>query len=346
NAQYDQALENLDPAFKAEAYKRVIKEIGDSYNFSGSWSSGSVELFMMSTANNNTAYHIGTDQSFIVVLKHPEKKWELQQKQTGWRLEDFRVEEVVKKFKDLLPVYENITPCRLEPGEYTVALGGEALAEVLMMASYIGFYGRPYEEKQGWTAKNKKGDQIFNEAVTIVDEPSDDRTFGFGFDLTGKKRQTFSIVKNGMMQNLMYDSSTAAKYGRELTGHNTGSASIVLKPGKDPEDLFKAVSSLGKVVYIPALHYLNIPNASQGIFTGSSRFNAILIENGTVSGPIFSSRITDTFQSIFGNIKKISETSESINLSDTYGRRAPVAYSLPTYIVSEKIKITDSADSF
>ncbi|HQB82248.1 MAG TPA: metallopeptidase TldD-related protein, partial [Candidatus Rifleibacterium sp.] len=108
----------------------------------------------------------------------------------------------------------------------------------------------------------------------------------------------------------------------------------------------EAVKGIGKVLYIPALHYLNIPNASKGIFTGSSRFNAVLIENGKVVGPIFSSRITDTFQSVFGKIVKISQEAESVNLSNTYGRRSPVAFAVPSYIVSEKVKITDCAESF
>ncbi len=214
------------------------------------------------------------------------------------------------------------------------------------MACYTGFFGRSYEEKQGWTAKNKKGDLILGENITITDEPSDDKTYRFGFDLSGKKRQTFPVVENGTFQGLMYDSSTAAKYGRELTGHHTNSISLVMKPGKDNENLTDAVKGLDRVIYIPALHYLNLPNHSQGIFTGSSRFNAVLIEKGRIVGPIFSSRVTDSFQNIFGNVTLISSVNHSVGLSDTYGRRAPVAFSVPGYIVSQKVKITDSADSF
>lgn len=346
NSQYDQALEVLDPAFKADSYKRIINEVGQEYNFSGSWSSGSVELFMVSTANNLEVHHLGTDQSFNVVLKHPVKKWELRQGHDGWRLADFNADTIIKKFKDLLPVYENNAGCKLDPGEYTVALGADALGEVMMMASYTGFFGRSYEEKQGWTSKYVKGDMVLGSNVTITDEPADDKTFRFGFDLSGKQRKTFPIVDKGTLQNLMYDSSTAAKYGRPLTGHNTGSVSLVMKTGSDHADLLEAVKGMNRVIYIPALHYLNIPNSSKGIFTGSSRFNAVLIENGKVVGPIYSSRITDTFQNVFGNICKISQESEMVNLSNTYGRRSPVATSVPGYIVADKVKITDSADSF
>ena len=243
--QYDQALEELDPAVKAAAYQRIIKEVGAHYNFSGSWSSGSVDLFMVSTANDLTVHHLATDQFFNVVLKHPEKKWELRLAATGWRQADFKVEEIITRFKKLLPIYEKNPATHIEPGEYTVAFGGDAIAEILEMAVYTGFFGRPYEEQQGWTCKNKKGDLVLGANVTITDDPANDKTYRQGFDLSGKHRQAWSVVENGKLQNLMYDSSTAAKYGRPLTGHNNCSLSIVMQHGKDTADLLEAVKGMG-----------------------------------------------------------------------------------------------------
>ena len=192
----------------------------------------------------------------------------------------------------------------------------------------------------------QKGDRVLVGNFQLSDDPTNDQTFRFGFDMAGRVRRPFPLVKDGLLQNLMYDSATAAKYGRELTGHTTGSVSIVMPPGADSPDLLTAVKGLGRVLYIPALHYLNMPNPSQGIFTGSSRFNAVLIEDGKIVRPIFSSRITDSFQNVLGNIRLVSPTATSVNLSNTYSRRAPEAASVPEYVVAEKVKITDSADSF
>ena len=71
--QYDETLESVDPQFKADAYKEIIEKVGNKYNFSGAWSSGSVELFITTTKNQNTAWHLGTDMQFNLVLKHPQK---------------------------------------------------------------------------------------------------------------------------------------------------------------------------------------------------------------------------------------------------------------------------------
>ncbi len=344
--QYDEALEFLDPAFKLEGYQKIFNKAGNHYNFSGSWSSGSSEVYLISTENKNEAYHKCTDQLFNIVLKEPAKKWELSFNQTGWKKSDFSAEKIIEGFNLLLPVYEKNEGYQVEPGDYTVVFGAQAVGEVLMMAVYTGMSGRMWEEKQGWTANNEPGDMILGENITITDNPADDNTFKFGFDFSGKIRKNFPLVEKGKLGGLMYDSGSAAKFGKDRTGHDLGNTGIVLKAGDGPECPLEAVKDMGKVLYIPALHYINLPNYSKGIFTGSSRFNALLIEDGKVVSPIFSSRITDTFQNVFKNVKTLSSTAVSINLSNTYGRRSPVATSVPSYIVAEGVKITDCAESF
>ena len=346
DSQFDQELADIDPGMKAEAYREIIETLGGQYNFSGSWSSGSIEVYLLTTTNRNEVYHRGTDQLFSVVLKHPQAKWELTHNQTGWRASDFSVDKTINILSKLIPLYEENDGFKVEPGEYTVIFGARALSEIIGMAVYTGLAGRGWEEKQSWTSKNNPGDIILGETISIVDDPTNPETFMFGFDMTGRKRSIFPLVENGEFVNLMYDSGTAAKYGKKPTGHDTGSPSIVMDTGFGSEDPLEAVKDMGRVLYIPAIHYMNIPNRSKGIFTGSSRFNAVLVENGKIVSPIFSSRLTDSFQNVLGNVKIISSVSESVNESNTYGRRAPVATSVPSYVVSEGVKITDSAESF
>ncbi len=344
--QYDKKLENLDPEFKMEAYKEIIEAVGTHYNFSGSWSSGSTEHFLMTTENENSAYHIVTDQNFSIVLKHPVKKWEIISTQTGWKKSDFKASKTIKEFQKLLPVYEKNKGFKVKPGKYTVVLGSAGVAEIMEMALWTGFYGRTYEEKRGWTSKNKAGDKILGGNISIIDDPENPDTFRFGFDFSGKKRKKFVLCEKGKLKNIMYDSHTAAMYKKKPTGHNVGGTGITVATGNGEKDLLKAVKNLGTVLYIPAVHYINLPNQSKGIFTGSSRFNAVLIKDGKIVSPIFSSRITDSFQNVFGNVSIISKEAVSVNGSNTYGRRSPVAACVPSYMVCEKVKITDCADSF
>jgi predicted Zn-dependent protease len=343
---YDEKLEQLDPQFKADAYKNIIEQVGNQYNYSGSWSSGSVELFLASTESKNTQWYLGTDFHFNLVLKHPTKSWELKQSQSGSGLKDFSEARAVEELKMLAGIYEEMAPTRLEPGEYTVAFGAEATAEIMYMAALTGFDGRVYEEKNGWTTNSKLGDQILSPKLSVSDDPTCEQTFGYPFDLMGQERKPFVWLSEGKLAAFSYDANTAAKFNKETTGHSLESISIKVAKGTDTDCAVNASEAYGKVIYVPALHYVGLPNPGKGVFTGSSRFNALLIENGKIIGPIFSSRITDAFGNIYNNILRISESTMSVNLSNTYSRRSPVAASVPTLLVSEKVKITDSATEF
>ncbi|MDW7729829.1 MAG: metallopeptidase TldD-related protein [Bacillota bacterium] len=342
--QFDQAIEELDSGLKVDTYSAIMKSVGEDYNYSGSWSSGSTEIFLSGTANDKFAWRIGTDQQFNSVLKHPEEKWELADFQSGWQVGDVTAEATVEKYLDLIEVFKK-PGIRVEPGRYTVLFGAQALAEILQMLIWTGLHGRHHEEKIGWMSEKKAGDKILSDKITIIDDPANLHTFSFGFDLNGLSRHTFLFIEEGVLKNLFYDLDTAGKYGKKPTPHS-GSLSAVMRAGEGLTNPFEAARNMGRVLYIPALHYINIPNMSKGLFTGSSRFSAILLENGEAAGPIFSTRITDTFQNVFSNVEILSRANLSANVSNTYGRRMPEAFAVPSYMISNEVKITDSAESF
>lgn len=347
SAQYDSKVESLDTDYKVEFFKKIIQETGKDYNYSGSWSSGSVEKFIISTKNDCEAWHLGTDQQFIMVLKHPEKKWELKSALSGWQLEDLKTDDAISYFKNLIPVYENNEGFKVEPGKYTVAFGPGAISELLFAATEIAFNGQAFEEKQSWLCNNRIGDKIAQDVVTIVDDPSSRLVFGLNFDDAGTKRTSFPLVENGIFKGIMYDDVTAARYGKSLTGHTLMAVNnAVMKAGKDNPNILEAVKDLGKVIFIPDIHYVGIPSPTKGILTGSSRYNAVLIENGVMKAPLYSCRITERVGNIFNSIIKMSAEEVSFNLSNTYDRRTPFALGMPSYFVAKDVSITDSSDSF
>ena len=344
--QYDEGVAEMDPAVKANAYREMIDAIGDHYNYSGSWSSGATEIFLVTSLSEAEAWHLGTDQQLTVVLKHPVAGWELRAVQSGWRTSDVRIGPCVGELQRLLRVYENAEAEKLNPGKYTVLLGAEAVADIVSMASWSGLTGRSWEERQGWTAGTRIGNDLLGANVSLVDDPEQDQTYRFGFDRCGRTRRPLRLVDRGALSGLMYDAGTAAKYGREPTGHDLQSISLTMEPGDGPADPVAAVADRDRVVYIPALHYTNMPNRSEGVFTGSSRFNAVLVESGRVTRPVFSSRVTDQFADVFSNISVLGSVCQRVDQSNTYGRRSPRASSVPAYAVVEGVSITDCADSF
>lgn len=345
---FDPELENLSPESKTDLCSKVIGRLkpGGNYDFSGSWSSGSSELYLTTTANDREAFRRLTDSRFVLVLKEQNKKWELSVERTAKAAGSFTAGDVVAEFENLLPVYERNPGHAARIGRQRVLFGPEAISELAMLALWGGFLGRWYEEKRAFTANLKPGDKLFSELITLVDDPTHPDVFGMSFDAKGRVRRPHVFVEKGIFRSLLYDSSTAAKYGRKPTGHDIDNIDCVLATGTSPAGLEAGKKLAGDALYIPQLHYIHMPDPTKGVFTGSSRFNAMRLENGEFTAPLFSTRITDSSPSVFSNVVAISSRSVPVNQSSTYGERAPEAVSVPEYLLCDDVRITDVAESF
>jgi predicted Zn-dependent protease len=345
---YDPALEDISPEAKTALCAQVIGALKPrgAYDFSGSWSSGSTEIYYSSTANDREDYRKLTDGKLLVVLKEQQRKWELAVEQTGKSVTDFSAEAMIADFEQFLPLYERYDGYQSPLGPARVVFGPQAIAELVMIAVWSGLSGRGWEEKRAFTAGNHAGERIFSPGVTLIDDPTHPDVFGLPFDLNGKTRKPFMLVEDGILRGLIYDSTTAAKYGKPPTGHDVSSCDLCFATGAAPAGLAAGLALAGDALYIPHLHYVNMPDPSRGIFTGSSRFNAMRIEGGACTAPLLSSRVTDAIANVLSHVVAISSRSVPVNVSNTYGRRAPDATSVPEYLICDNVRISDVAESF
>jgi len=345
---FDPALETLSPVAKTELCKRVVdtvKPMG-KYDFSGSWSSGSTEMYYISTANDNEAFRRLTDGRFTMVLKEQEKKWELQVERTQKRAGEFSADDVIAGFKGMLPVYERNPGFKTHTNRQRVMFGPEAVSELLGLTVWGAFIGRMWEEKRAFSSHLKPGDRLFPEAITIADDPTNPNVFGMPFDFKGHRRHPRVICDKGILKSVLYDSATAARYKRQPTASDLGNDDFCLAPGTAPAGIDAGRKLAKDALYIPHLHYIHMPDPTKGMFTGSSRFNARLIKDGEFTAPLLSSRVTDTIPSVFSGIAAISSRTIPWNVSSTYDRRSPTAMSIPEYIICDNVRISDVADSF
>jgi len=345
---FDPALETLSSEAKTELCSKVIKQLKPlgHYDFSGSWSSGSTEMYLVSTANRNEAYRKLTDGRLVIVLKEQDKKWELQVERTQKAANAFTPEDIVAQFRAMLPVYEKNPGYRTQIGRQRVLFGPQAVAELASLAMWSGFNGRGWEEKRTFTANLKPGDKVFSDSVSLVDDPDNTDVFSMPFDFNGFRRRRFPVVTNGLLTALCYDSGSAAKYGRQPTGHDLGNWDLCLAPGKAGAGLAAGLKLAGNALYIPHLHYIHLPDPTQGQFTGSSRFNAMLVKDGSFAAPLVSTRVTDTIPNVLSNVVAVSSKTVPVNVSSTYDRRSPEAMSMPEYLLCDNVRINDVADGF
>jgi predicted Zn-dependent protease len=209
-------------------------------------------------------------------------------------------------------------PVGIEPGKYDVILEEEAVAELISFLAFIGFGALAYQEQRSFLC-GKIGQEIVAKNITIWDDALDSRTIGFPFDFEGVPKQKVVLIEDGMAKNVVYDSYTAQKEGKESTGHALPApnpygpipTNLFLKEGDSSID--EMISLTKKGILISRFHYTNVEDPIRTILTGMTRDGTFLIENGTVVRGVKNLRITQNILEALANVESISQNSSLID---------------------------------
>jgi predicted Zn-dependent protease len=201
----------------------------------------------------------------------------------------------------------------LEPGEYTVVLEPDAVAELVFNFGHVALSAKSYLEDRSF-CRGKLGERILDERITLVDDPLDERVGGSFFDWEGTPRHRVELVSRGVLRELASDRATARKLGRESTGNanEPPSASdpmpwnLCLEWGGDTAPQDELISRVKRGVLVTQLHYVNPMDPMVPSFTGMTRNGTFLIENGRVTRAIRNMRFTQSGVAILNGARAAS----------------------------------------
>jgi len=344
---YDSELADMTSSEKLDFINTAVGELeSDELKLSGIFSTGAIWEAIANTLSDNILFHAISDAQVSFELVHSKNKWEIAAGQSAVSKKDLNPQKINSELSTLLKLYQNSSPEIVKPGTYDVILSGEALAEILDMMGYIGFSGGLFKRKMSCLRDEHIDKKIFDDKLTIIDDPDYRETFPRKFDLNGNKRNEFIFVENGVFKQFMWDRDSADEFKQKETGHDVQGLSTVVSPGKKHAFSFEDILENEKTtLFIPHLHYMNIVNMTEGIITACSRFGALIFENGEMKIP-FNFRLTDSFFNLFKNIEWISDETVTVNTSNSYGMRAPTAALMPKFIKLKNINIPQSNKSF
>ncbi len=161
--------------------------------------------------------------------------------------------------------------------------------------------------KESSFLKDKMGQPIFSDEVTILDTPNHFRGLrSKPFDAEGIRGNEISLVENGVLKSWLLDTATA----KQLNLKNNGRASrgisssptpthtnVRIRPGKtDTADLLKNVKN---GIYITDMMGFGANTVSGDFSQGASGF---LIENGEIKHPVNEFTIAGNLNDMFKNI--------------------------------------------
>ncbi len=220
----------------------------------------------------------------------------------------------------------------LEPAPYRAVLEPYAVAELLDYFGYEAFNGLALLEGRSFLA-GRLGERVFDDKVTIADDPLDLRALPKAFDFEGTPKRPVPLVEAGVARGCVWDRATAARAGegQETTGHAPPFAyrsygplpvSLALEGG-DAESTEELAERVGEGIYVTRLHYLSVVHPREGIVTGMTRDGTFRIRDGKVAEPLVNLRFTVAVPQMLADVPGLTREPKLVNRSDFYGERYP-----------------------
>ena len=202
---------------------------------------------------------------------------------------------------------ESKNPQDIEPGEYEVILEPQAVSEMMAFFQWYGPNARIYHEGAS-PLSDKMGSQVFGKNITIIDDPFHKDVFPMPFDFEGQPKKAITFIKNGVLQNIAYDSYHALKYHHQNTGHALPAPNTM---GPIPLHMYIAagdmtrdamIKNVKRGLLVTRLWYVRVLNPKMLNVTGMTRDATFLIENGKIVRPVKNLRFNQSIPKALNNV--------------------------------------------
>ncbi len=298
---------NLDTVEERSAKVKVILEKAKAKKItaSGSFQSGLSEL-AIANSHGVWAYHVSSSADLSTILLGDSSTGFAGQ--VGTSAQEIDAEQVADTAIAKVEMGKN--PVDVAPGEWDVVLEPQAVNELITFFAFMGPNARIYHEQASFLS-GKMGQKVADNKVTIVDDPLNPLAFPMPFDFEGYPKQKTTIIENGVLKSLVYDSYYATRFKGTNTGHalpapNTGGPvplHLVIEPGKTPKE--KMIKNIKKGLLVTRLWYIRVLNPRSLSLTGMTRDGLFLIENGEIVGGVKNMRFNQSIPEMLQNVAAI-----------------------------------------
>lgn len=346
-AGYDEATAQLEPDEQARLARVAIEASGDAPVY-GFFTSAVSELAVASTTG--LAVHQPMTDATVLVVAAGEG-WSGYAEQTDWRAGAIDPASVARAAAE--KGARTRGAAQVQPGVYRAVLEPYAFADLLDYFSYnsLGALGL-MEERSYFTGR--LGEQVFDDKISIADDPLAARGLPKAFDFEGTPKQRVQLVENGVALGVVWDRVTAARAGNgaQSTGHAPPAdlrdwgplpSALSVKPG-DADSVEALAELVGDGLYVTRLHYLGVVHPREGILTGMTRDGTFRIRSGKIAEPLVNLRFTVSVPDLLRDVIGLTADVALVNSQSFYGERYPYGVLAPA-IASERFTVTGVGSS-
>ncbi len=320
-----EATAAYSPSQRANAVKTLVDICDkDSIIASGSFKTEEGEL-AIANSNGVAAYFPNTAAEVSTVVMKGE--------QCGYaaassnHVADIHITSIAEEAADVCR--RNANQVEVEPGKHDVVLHPYAVADLISMMCALEFGALSMQEGRSFMSE-KMGQKVFSDSLTVWDDGLDTSGMPLPFDFEGVPKQKVVLIEDGVAKNVVYDTATARKEGKESTGHGLPAGNtwgpvpinMFMKPGSDTLD--GLVSKVKRGLFVTRFHYINpYLDLKKAVFTGMTRDGTFMIENGSMTKAVKNLRFTMSMIDAFKSLDGLTE--ETMFIGGWFGMRVPGA---------------------
>src|SRR6266545_5064594 len=346
-AGFDEETAALTPGEQARLAAAAI-EAAQGFPVYGYFTSGACELAVASTTGLR-AQQRSTDATVLVLAAGEEASG--YHERTSWEVGRLDPDAVARESVALAGRTRGAS--EIEPGVYAAVLEPFAVAELLEYFAWDTFNGLGLLEERSYLA-GRLGERVFDEKISIADDPLDSRGLPKAFDFEGVPKQRVELVEQGIARGAVWDRATAARAGAETksTGHAPPNAERKWGPAPTAQSMAAGeidspellAELVGDGIWVTRVHYLGIVDPREGVLTGMTRDGTFRIRDGKIAEPLVNLRFTVSMPELLSEVAGLTRQRLLVNRNQFYDDRYPFGALVPT-LATARFNITGTGSS-
>jgi predicted Zn-dependent protease len=196
----------------------------------------------------------------------------------------------------------------IEPGVYPVILEPQAVGDIL--AYFPGaFAARNADEgRSAMSAAGGKtllGQPVFDPKVNFYSDPWHAELPGSQSAQDGVPAEKLHLIRNGVLENLVYSRYWAQKSGKQPT---PGPVNYILESAQKTQNVDDMIANSERALLLTRLWYIRMVNPRTQLLTGLTRDGVWLVEKGKIKHPVRNFRFNQSVMAMLapGNVEALS----------------------------------------
>lgn len=318
---YVEATANLSLDNRAKTIGNILADAEKQKVIAAGFHQARAQAGASATKNGNFGFERSTIASLSMTARTPDgtsSGYFLRSHFDINRLDTQRIaREAIRK------ALEGTSARTIDPGAYTVILEPQAVADLLGNLGFTFNARNADEGRSVYSApggKTRLGEKIFDERIGIYSDPWHPELPGDASAQGGIPAQKIYMVKDGVLENLIYTRFWAKQKSKEPT---PGPVNTIMESSAGSATVDDMIKSTNRGILISRFWYIRSTDPRTASLTGLTRDGVWFIENGKVAYPVKNFRFNQSITQMLapGNVEMIG-TPERVGGSEGGGSGA------------------------